>query len=939
MVRNGLDSETSRLLPNGNGNVPAAARLVAGSEDEPPVPLSSARGFLICLSISILIFLLTCNVSLMTTIQGTIATEFDAATSVSWFTSAYLIATTSVIPVAGKLSIIFTPRYYLFGSLIIACIGLLIIAEARSSPVFILGRVVSGLGGTAATPVAFILVASLTSTSRRGLLFGAINVCYTLGISCGAVIAGALEPALGWRIVFWLQIPVTLFAALLALFTLPELPAADDGEATSDDGQGHSFSHKCWQLDLLGTITLISSIVLLLYGLAAPKVLVWPIILSLVDFLLFLLVEAKWARDPIMPLHVLVERGNLLTGLATIGIMASRWTVLFYTPVAGIAIRGWAPAIAGLMLLPTNIGFGTGSLVVGWLHIKRPGSYYVSLLASFVVFIASEVFLSQTVGLSASTFVFLIALFVNGFTSGALLNYSLAHLLHLTHATTHAFVLSLNAMFRALSGSFGASIAGGIFLRTLGGVLSQSEHFKDKPDLIRTLLASPRVVYELHGPERQIAIEGYTIAIRTLFLVGAVTAVVMLFIQPTTEQWNRYQQRTLALHAAANSQVTLGYRQPLGPQPVSYDNQEAVRSLSQDHDTVIRDYAYPTAGIPPHAMALRHEEHQYLNLIRRILSSGEHRPDRTGTGTLSLFAPPQLRFSLSKPDPSNPCRRIAVLPLLTTKRVFLRAVTTELLWFISGATSSKPLSDAGIHIWDGNGSREFLDKLGFGTREVGDLGPVYGFQWRHFGAEYTDPSADYSGRGVDQMAEIVAKLRTNPYDRRIILSAWNVADLNKMALPPCHMFAQFYVSYPDAPRGVAALQRLKKQEENGTHGTPSSAATSTKGRLSCVLYQRSCDMGLGVPFNIASYALLTHMLAHACDLEPGEFIHTMGDAHVYLDHVDALQEQLQREPREFPTLNIRRDDRGSGEMDGWKVEDLEVVGYKPYAGIKMKMSV
>lgn len=326
-----------------------------------------------------------------------------------------------------------------------------------------------------------------------------------------------------------------------------------------------------------------------------------------------------------------------------------------------------------------------------------------------------------------------------------------------------------------------------------------------------------------------------------------------------------------------------------------------------------------------------HDEHQYLNLIRDILQRGEHRPDRTGTGTLSLFAPPQLRFQLSNPDPSNPSGpRIPILPLLTTKRVFLRAVTTELLWFVSGCTSSKPLSDAGIHIWDGNGSREFLDKLGFTDREEGDLGPVYGFQWRHFGADYTDCHADYSNKGVDQIKEVVRKLRSSPYDRRIILSAWNVADLSKMALPPCHMFAQFYVSYPDAPRGETCLQAASD---------PAAMKPKTKGHLSCVLYQRSCDMGLGVPFNIASYAILTHMLAHACDLEPGEFIHTMGDAHVYLDHVDALKEQLLRQPREFPTLNIKRDDRGSGEMDGWKLEELEVVGYKPHGGIKMKMSV
>ena len=351
--------------------------------------------------------------------------------------------------------------------------------------------------------------------------------------------------------------------------------------------------------------------------------------------------------------------------------------------------------------------------------------------------------------------------------------------------------------------------------------------------------------------------------------------------------------------------------------------------LLKENAKAVQNGTTPKEAAPHPPACPNHEEYQYLNLIRDILSRGEHRPDRTGTGTLSLFAPPQLRFSLSKPDPSSTTsERIPVLPLLTTKRVFLRAVTTELLWFVSGCTTSKPLSEAGIHIWDGNGSRAFLDNLGFTEREEGDLGPVYGFQWRHFGAEYQDCHSDYAGKGVDQIKEIVRKLKSNPYDRRIILSAWNVADLSKMALPPCHMFAQFYVSFPDAARGEEAMKLVQTEEKE-----------KAKGHLSCVLYQRSCDMGLGVPFNIASYALLTHMLAYACDLVPGELIHTMGDAHVYLDHVEALKEQLQRQPREFPTLNINRDDRGSGEMDGWKLEELEVVGYKPHSGIKMKMSV
>ncbi|KAF2002310.1 thymidylate synthase [Amniculicola lignicola CBS 123094] len=324
---------------------------------------------------------------------------------------------------------------------------------------------------------------------------------------------------------------------------------------------------------------------------------------------------------------------------------------------------------------------------------------------------------------------------------------------------------------------------------------------------------------------------------------------------------------------------------------------------------------HPDSTKPAPRAMTKHEEYQYLDLIRDILRDGEHRPDRTGTGTYSIFAPSQMKFTLSRPstNPSQPPELI--LPLLTTKRVFLRAVVGELLWFIEGCTSSKPLSEAGIKIWDGNGSRAFLDNVGLAHHEEGDLGPVYGFQWRHFGAEYKGCDADYTGQGVDQLAEVIDKLKNKPYDRRIILSAWNPADLKKMALPPCHMFAQFYVSFP----------RGKEGEEK------------PRGVLHSILYQRSCDMGLGVPFNIASYALLTHMLAHVCDLTPGTFTHTMGDAHVYLDHVDALKVQLEREPKDFPTLNIKRELGGS--IDGWKAEELEVVGYSPHKTIAMKMSV
>lgn len=228
------------------------------------------------------------------------------------------------------------------------------------------------------------------------------------------------------------------------------------------------------------------------------------------------------------------------------------------------------------------------------------------------------------------------------------------------------------------------------------------------------------------------------------------------------------------------------------------------------------------------------EEMQYLAMCRDIIENGVERGDRTGTGTKSRFGT-QMRFSL----------RDGTLPLLTTKRTFWRGVAEELLWFVAGNTNANDLAAKDIHIWDGNGSREFLDSRGLSHREVGDLGPVYGFQWRHFGAKYKDMHTDYTGQGVDQLAECIDKIKNNPEDRRIIMSAWNPADLDVMALPPCHMFCQFYVD-------------------------------TKKNELSCQMYQRSADMGLGVPFNIASYALLTHMIAHVTGRKPGDFVHTIG---------------------------------------------------------------
>ncbi|KAM4533785.1 thymidylate synthase [Odontesthes bonariensis] len=285
------------------------------------------------------------------------------------------------------------------------------------------------------------------------------------------------------------------------------------------------------------------------------------------------------------------------------------------------------------------------------------------------------------------------------------------------------------------------------------------------------------------------------------------------------------------------------------------------------------------------------DERGYVDLVEHIMHNGLRKGDRTGTGVLSLFGA-QVRYSLRDQ-----------FPLLTTKRVFWKGILEELLWFVKGSTNAKELSEKGVKIWDANGSRAFLDNLGFTDREEGDLGPVYGFQWRHFGAEYKNMHTDYTGQGVDQLQNIIDTIKKNPEDRRIIMCAWNPKDLPLMALPPCHALCQFYVC---------------------------------DGELSCQLYQRSADMGLGVPFNIASYALLTYMIAHLAGLKPGDFVHTLGDAHIYVNHIEPLKVQLQREIRPFPKLKIKRNVEN---INDFCAEDFEISDYNPHPTIKMQMAV
>ena len=270
------------------------------------------------------------------------------------------------------------------------------------------------------------------------------------------------------------------------------------------------------------------------------------------------------------------------------------------------------------------------------------------------------------------------------------------------------------------------------------------------------------------------------------------------------------------------------------------------------------------------AMTAAHPEQQYLDLLADILANGSFRQDRTGTGAKSLFGR-QMRFDLA-----------AGFPLLTTKKLHLKSIIVELLWFLRGDTNVKYLHDHGVSIWD-----EWAD-------EAGDLGPVYGKQWRSWAAP--------DGRVIDQMAQLVQSLKTNPNSRRHIVSAWNPSEVDDMALPPCHCLFQFFVA---------------------------------DGKLSCQLYQRSADVFLGVPFNIASYALLTLMMAKVTGYEPGEFVHTLGDAHLYLNHLDQAKLQLSREPMPLPTLHVADKD----DLLAFDYEDFRLEGYAAHPSIAAPIAV
>lgn len=290
-------------------------------------------------------------------------------------------------------------------------------------------------------------------------------------------------------------------------------------------------------------------------------------------------------------------------------------------------------------------------------------------------------------------------------------------------------------------------------------------------------------------------------------------------------------------------------------------------------------------------------EKPYLDILSHVLVNGESRKDRTGTGTISIFGL-NARFDIS-----------SHVPLLSSKFVPWKMVIKEMLWFLHGDTDANILKNQNIHIWDGNSSRSFLDKRGLHDYDEGDIGPGYGFQWRHFGATYRGAKESYKGQGVDQIENLIEGLKSDPFSRRHFLSAWNPVDLCKMALPPCHVSVQFYVS----------------EREGG------------KKVLSCHLYQRSVDLFLGFPFNIFSYTALTYLLSAICDFVPGELIVSMGDAHIYNDHIEQSKTLLKRGVQNSPILKINPDVK-TKQINDITFEDFVVLNYEHNGHLKGNMS-
>ncbi|KAM3481885.1 hypothetical protein MY5147_000470 [Beauveria neobassiana] len=504
------EAERSALLGDAGRSLGASERADVSQKDDdvPNIPVSVRRGIAIGLGLGILVFLQATNMSGMTMIQGQVAENIDAHAAASWFTAAYLIPLSSFASLAGRLATVFSPRSLVLPVGALYALGSLVTACATSFAGLVLGRAIAGTGGAGVLGLCVIFVLELTTKRRRGLFIALVNTGFTVGVAFGAVVYGALFPVIGW----------------------------------------------CF------------TIVVFLYSLAAD---IHPVSLglSLVSLAAFLFVEYRVAADPIIPLPVLSSRGVLFSCLAQLGLMTARWTLLFYTPIYMLAVRGAAPARAGSILIPTNAGFGIGGFVVGALHIRRAGSFWLPTLVVSAVFALSLFLMGLVAAPTAPMPLFVAVVFLNGLATGASLNYNLAHLLHLSHKDTEYVSTSLLGTFRGFGGSFGTAIGGGIFLRTLKQALTvgfadlEGHHGNESLSpkharLVTRLLGAPGLVFsgELNIEEQHIAINGYSGAIRDVWHAAALLSVIFVAVQAAAG-WTAPEDRNNKCDAEEENQA------------------------------------------------------------------------------------------------------------------------------------------------------------------------------------------------------------------------------------------------------------------------------------------------------------------------------------------------------------------------------------------------
>ncbi|EAA31732.2 MFS general substrate transporter [Neurospora crassa] len=553
-----LNSETASSYTIGNGPPPTPPP----PQDEKPIGF--ARGLSIALSMWVLIFLQAGNMSGISTVQSSIATDLDAYDQAMWFTGVYLISSSCISPLTGRLSTIFTPGLMILVSSLFFTIGAIVTSQAHTLFVFLFGRILVGIGGGGIMTLSLILVIQLTSKRRRGVWIGLTNAGFTVGMSTGAVVFGILLPIIGWRALFWAQAPLALLGGLGVYASIPS--SLSTGQPLSPGDAEKTSLQKLRGIDYAGAITLTTTIVLLLYSLSGRTGIHYtPLFSSLLTFCLFLVIESRFASDPILPLRILRSRGILLSCLSQLGFMSARWTVLFYAPIFALAVHGASPALAGSILIPTNLGFGMGGLLVGWLHMSRQQhadddddddhhntsssssssskDYWFPSLVSMGIFGLTILAMGWVSNAATQMGWYVGVIFVNGLATGAAVNYTMAHLLHLSHAREHFIVTGLLATFRGFAGSTGTAIGGGIFGRELRASLYRGfEMIEGLPrermeKLVTVLVGSPARVHQegfLTVEERLVSVSGYEHALSTLYHSAAALCVVVLLVQAGT---------------------------------------------------------------------------------------------------------------------------------------------------------------------------------------------------------------------------------------------------------------------------------------------------------------------------------------------------------------------------------------------------------------------